>query len=142
MSSNTKVTDAVQIVPEASIYDFGILTSNVHMAWMRAICGRLKSDYRYSKDVVYNNFIWPVLSEKSKVQIEKTANLILEARQLYPNSSLADLYDDLTMPIELRKAHQENDIAVMNAYGFKVSMSEDEIVAELLKMYQKIENKV
>lgn len=142
MSSNTKVTDAVQIVPEASIYDFGILTSNVHMAWMRAICGRLKSDYRYSKDVVYNNFIWPVLSEKSKVQIEKTANLILEARQLYPNSSLADLYDDLTMPIELRKAHQENDIAVMNAYGFKVSMSEDEIVAELMKMYQKIENKV
>ena len=79
---------------------------------------------------------------KIKVQIEKTANLILEARQLYPNSSLADLYDDLTMPIELRKAHQENDIAVMNAYGFKVSMSEDEIVAELMKMYQKIENKV
>ena len=144
LSSEIKVTDAVQIVPNASIYDFGILTSNVHMAWMRTVCGRLKSDYRYSKDIVYNNFPWTNVTDKQKQKIEKTAQAILDARALYPNSSLADLYDELTMPPELRKAHQDNDIAVMEAYGFIYEekkngtkyYTESECVAELMKMYQ------
>lgn len=139
LSSEIKVTDAVQIVPNASIYDFAILTSNVHMAWMRTVCGRLKSDYRYSKDIVYNNFPWCSPTEEQKKKIEKTAQAILDARALYPNSSLADLYDELTMPKELRKAHQENDKAVMEAYGFNwKKMTESDCVAELMKMYQKI----
>lgn len=133
------MSDAVQIVPDASIYEFGILISNVHMAWMRAVCGRLKSDYRYSKDVVYNNFPWPAPTEAQKAKIEQTAQAILDARALYPDSSLADLYDETTMPPELRKAHQENDRAVMRAYGFDIKiMTESTCVAELMKMYQKL----
>lgn len=113
--------------------------SNVHMAWMRAVCGRLKSDYRYSKDVVYNNFPWPNPTEEQKAKIEQTAQAILDARTLYPDSSLADLYDELTMPVELRKAHQENDRAVMQAYGFPIkTMTESQCVAELFKLYQKL----
>ena len=139
LTKETIVTDAVQIVPDANLYDFGILTSNVHMAWMRVVAGRLKSDYRYSKDVVYNNFSWPKVSDSQKNKIEKTAQMILDARNLYPDSSLADLYDDLTMPPELRKAHQENDKAVMEAYGFNWrNMSESECVSELMKLYQKL----
>lgn len=127
------------IIPDAEIYDFGILTSNVHMAWMRAVAGRLKSDYRYSKDIVYNNFPLPKPTEIQKEKIEKTAKMILEVRNKYTNSSLADLYDELTMPSDLRKAHQENDKAVMEAYGFDWrSMSESDCVAELMKMYQKM----
>jgi hypothetical protein len=127
------------IIPDADLLDFGILTSNVHMAWMRAVAGRLKSDYRYSKDIVYNNFPWPNPTKKQKEQIEKTAQMILNARKLYPNSSLADLYDELTMPAELRKAHQLNDKAVMEAYGFNwKTMTESMCVAELMKMYQKL----
>ncbi len=139
IDSFTIVSDAVQIVPEATLYEFGILTSNVHMAWMRAVCGRLKSDYRYSKDVVYNNFPWPTPTEVQKEKIEETAQAILDARALYPDSSLADLYDETTMPPELRKAHQNNDKAVMAAYGFNVkTMTESSCVAELMKMYQKL----
>ena len=96
--------DAVQIIPDASTYQFGIMMSNVHMAWTRAVCGRIKSDYRYSKDIVYNNFPWPTPTEQQKAKIEQTAQAILDARALYPDSSLADLYDDLTMPPEPAKA--------------------------------------
>ena len=131
------VTNAVLFIPDANIYHFGVLTSNVHMAWMRVVCGRIKSDYRYSKDVVYNNFIWPTPTDAQKAKIEQTAQAILDARNLYPDSSLADLYDELTMPPELRKAHQNNDRAVMQAYGFDVkTMTESSCVAELMKLYQ------
>lgn len=125
------------IIPEAEIYHFGVLTSNVHMAWMRTVCGRMKSDYTYSKDIVYNNFPWCAPDEKQKATIEKTAQMILDARAKYPDCSLADLYDETTMPPELRKAHQANDKAVMQAYGFDYkTMTESECVAELMKMYQ------
>ncbi|MBQ4209888.1 MAG: class I SAM-dependent DNA methyltransferase, partial [Prevotella sp.] len=112
--------NAVQFVPDATLYHFGILTSNVHMAWMRAVCGRLEMRYRYSANIVYNNFPWPTPTDEQKAKIERTAQAILDARALYPDSSLADLYDELTMPVELRRAHQDNDRAVMQAYGFNV----------------------
>ena len=108
------------------------------MAWTRMVCGKLKSDYRYSNTVVYNNFPWPLPAEEQRQKIERTAQAILDARALYPDSSLADLYDDLTMPIELRKAHRANDAAVMEAYGFPKDATESEIVAELFKRYQKL----
>ena len=132
--------DQVQIIPEATLYHFGILESNVHMAWMRAVCGRLKSDYRYSKDIVYNNFPWPTPTNELKAKIEKTAQAILDARAKYPDCSLADLYDEVSMPVELRKAHQNNDRAVMEAYGWKASsqFTESVCVAELFKLYKKI----
>ena len=134
-------SDAVQIIPDASLFHFGVLESNVHMAWMRAVCGRLEMRYRYSKDVVYNNFPWPNPTEEQKQKIEQTAQAILDARALYPDSSLADLYDELTMPVELRKAHQDNDRTVMQAYGFNVkTMTESQCVAELFKLYQKLTN--
>ena len=133
------VNDAVQIIPSASVYHFGIMVSNVHMAWTRAVCGRIKSDYRYSKDVVYNNFPWPTPTPEQKAKIEQTAQAILDARSLYPDCSLADLYDEATMPPELRKAHQQNDRAVMQAYGFSVkNMTESSCVAELMKLYQRL----
>lgn len=132
-------SDAVQIVPNATLYHLGILTSNIHMAWMRAVCGRLKSDYRYSKEIVYNTFPWPNPTDAQKTKVEQTAQAILDARALYPDSSLADLYDEVAMPPELRKAHQNNDRAVMQAYGFSVKdMTESSCVAELMKMYQKL----
>ena len=139
MTPDILCSNLVKIIPNATLYHFGILTSNVHMAWMRAVCGRLKSDYRYSKDVVYNNFPWPTPTNAQKDKIEQTAQVILDARALYPDASLADLYDETTMPVELRKAHQQNDRAVMQAYGFKVGdMTESMCVAELMKMYQKL----
>ena len=126
-------------MPYASLYHFGVLTSNVHMAWMRAVCGRLKSDYSYSNTIVYNNFPWPTPTEEQRAKIEQTAQQILDARALYPDSSLADLYDELTMPVELRRAHQNNDRAVMAAYGFPVkTMTESQCVAELFKMYKEL----
>ncbi|MBQ1977646.1 MAG: hypothetical protein II225_02755, partial [Ruminococcus sp.] len=115
-----------------------VLTSNVHMAWTRVVCGRIKSDYRYSNTIVYNNFPWPTPTDEQKAKIEQTAQAILDARALYPDCSLADLYDELTMPVELRKAHQANDKAVMKAYGFKKDLSESAIVAELMKLYQEL----
>lgn len=139
MESNIVSSNAVQIIPNATLYHFGVLTSNVHMAWMRAVCGRLKSDYRYSKEIVYNNFPWPAPTDEQKTVIEKTAQAILDARAKYPDCSLADLYDEVAMPPELRKAHQENDKAVMRAYGFWGNIhSESECVAELMKMYQEL----
>lgn len=131
-------SNAVRLIPNATLYEFGILTSNVHMAWVKTVCGRLKSDYRYSKDIVYNNFPWCTPTEKQKVLIEKTAQAILDARAKYPDCSLADLYDETTMPPELRKAHQANDFAVMAAYGFDKKITESECVAELMKMYRKL----
>ena len=126
------------IVENADCYDFGVLTSNVHMAWVRCVTGRLKSDYQYSGAIDYNTFPWPTPTEDQKNRISQTAQGILDARALYPDSSLADLYDPLTMPPELRKAHTRNDIAVMQAYGFSTKMSESDCVGELMRMYQKL----
>ena len=139
MTPDILCSNLVKIVPDATLYHFGILTSNVHMAWMRAVCGRLKSDYRYSKDIVYNNFPWPTPTEAQKAKIEQTAQAILDARALYPDCSLADLYYEVTMPPELRRAHQANDKAVMQAYGFWGKLNtETACVAELMKMYQEL----
>ena len=138
MSAEVIAGDTI-IVPDATIYHFGVLESVLHMAWMRAFCGRLKSDYRYSGTLIYNNFPWPKnTTEAQKAKIEQTAQAILDARSLYPDSSLADLYDSLTMPPELRKAHRANDVAVLEAYGFPKDASESEIVARLFKMYQEL----
>ncbi len=128
-------SNLVLIIPDATLYHFGMLESSVHMAWMRVVCGRLKSDYRYSKDIVYNNFPWPEVDEQQRQRIAQTAQAILDARALYPDSSLADLYDPVTMPPELLKAHRENDRAVMAAYGFAPNMPEPEIVARLFTLY-------
>ena len=128
-------TDSIRFVPNATLYDFGIITSIVHMAWMRVVTGRLEMRYNYSNTVVYNNFVWVDASEQQKEQINKTAQAILDARKLYPDSSLADLYDPLLMPLELRKAHKANDKAVLALYGFKPDASEEEIVAKLMQMY-------
>ena len=131
--------DANLIMPNASLYHFGILTSNIHNAWIHAVCGRIKSDFRYSVNIVYNNFPWPTPTAEQKAKIEQTAQAILDARALYPDCSLADLYDEVAMPPELRKAHQANDKAVMQAYGFDVkTMTERTCVAELMKMYQEL----
>lgn len=139
MTPDILCSNLVKIVPDATLYHFGILTSNVHMAWMRAVCGRLKSDYRYSKDIVYNNFPWPTPTEAQKAKIEQTAQAILDARAMYPDCSLADLYDEVTMPPELRRAHQANDKAVMQAYGFWGKLNtETACVAELMKIYKEL----
>lgn len=143
LSKNVIASNLLFLIPNASLYHFGILTSNVHNAWMRTVCGRLKSDYRYAKDIVYNNFPWPSPTAEQKAKIEQTAQEILNARALYPDSSLADLYDELTMPVELRRAHQHNDKAVMQAYGFWGKLNtESECVAELMKMYQNLTKKI
>ena len=131
--------DKLFTIPNATIYMLGILTSNVHMAWMRTLCGRMKSDYSYSTTIVYNNFPWCTPTPEQKAKIEQTAQAILDARALYPDCSLADLYDETVMPPELRKAHQANDRAVMQAYGFDVkTMTESSCAAELMKMYKKL----
>ncbi|MGN1271523.1 MAG: DNA methyltransferase [Lactobacillus sp.] len=139
LQGDTIPTDSATIIPNATLYQFGILESNMHMAWMRTVAGRLKSDYRYSAKIVYNNFPWPTPTDEQKKKIEKTAQAILDARALYPDSSLADLYDPLTMPKELLKAHQDNDRAVMAAYGLPVKgTTESDAVAHLFKMYEKL----
>ena len=167
--------DNLFVMQRATLYHFGILASKVHNAWMRMVCGRLEMRYRYSNTIVYNNFPWPELDERTpasglqtkdergescenkftcfhdradqscmkckdekKLRIEATAQAILDVRAKYPDASLADLYDDLTMPADLRKVHAENDRAVMETYGFNLKMTEDEIVAELFKMYEKL----
>ena len=134
-------SDLVFIIQNASLYHFGVLTSCVHNAWMRVVCGRLKSDFRYSKDIVYNNFPWPDASDEQKAKIEQTGQAILDAREKYPDASLADLYSNLFLFPDLLKAHRANDAAVMEAYGFRKDITEPEIVAELFKMYQKLTNK-
>ena len=136
LDAKTIATNLVLIVPNAEKYHFAILTSNVHMAWMRAFCGRLKSDYRYSAEIVFNTFPWPELTVQVKSVLEKTGEKILQIREQYPESSLADLYDELLMPIDLRSAHRENNKAVMSAYGFSTKMTEEECVVELMKLYE------
>ena len=131
-------SNKLQIIPDADLYEFGVLESSVHMAWMRVVCGRLKSDYDYSKKVVYNNFPWPNLHETQRNKIEQTAQAILDARALYPTESLADLYDETVMPPELRRAHRANDTAVLEAYGFPKDATESDIVARLFKMYEEL----
>ncbi len=139
LKSDVIAGDKLFIIPDATKYHFGVLTSNVHMAWMRYVGGRLKSDYSYSINIVYNNFPWPTPTDAQKAKIEQTAQAILDARALYPDSSLADLYDEVTMPPELRKAHQNNDRAVMEAYGFPIkNFTESDCVAKLLEMYQEL----
>ncbi len=141
VSNEVIASNLVFLIPDATLFHFGILTSNVHMAWMRTVCGRLKSDYRYAKDIVYNNFPWCNPTTEQKKKIEETAQAILDARALYPDCSLADLYDEVVMPPELRKAHQANDKAVMQAYGFWGKLNtESACVAELMKMYQNLSN--
>lgn len=138
MPQEVIASNSTLVATGANIYHFGILTSNVHMAWMRTVCGRLKSDYRYSPSV-YNNFPWPTPTDEQRAKIEQTAQAILDARALYPDCSLADLYDEVTMPPELRKAHQANDRVVMQAYGFDIkTTTESSCVAELMKMYQEL----
>jgi len=142
MTPNTLCSNKLRLMPNASLFHFGILTSNVHMAWMRAVAGRLEMRYDYSINIVYNNFPWCNPTPEQKAKIEKTAQMILDARAKYPDCSLADLYDELTMPPELRKAHQANDRAVMEAYGFWGKLNtESECVAELMKMYQRLTEK-
>lgn len=132
-------TDALQIVPNATLYEFGIITSNIHMAWMRMLAGRLKSDYRYSNVLVYNTFPWPEVTPEQRNKIKETAQAILDARALYPDASLADLYDPLTMPPELIRAHQDNDRAVMQAYGLRPGKDlESDAVALLMDRYEKL----
>ena len=144
---NVIASNQIYVVPNASIYHFGILTSSVHMAWTRVVGGRLKSDYRYAAKIVYNNFPWCSPTPEQKAAIEESAQAILDARAKYPNSSLADMYgEQMYLYPELLKAHQENDKAVMKAYGFtKVGedgknhwLTESEVVAELMKMYQEL----
>ncbi len=129
---------SILMIPEATLYTFAILNSNVHMAWMRTVCGRMKSDYRYANGLVYNTFPWPSPTDVQKAKIEKAAKGILDARALYPNANLAALYDPLTMPSELSKAHNINNKVVMEAYGFSTKMTEADCVAELMKLYQKL----
>jgi hypothetical protein len=138
MSPKVIASDATLTIPYATLYHFGILTSSVHNAWMRAVGGRLRTDYRYSKNIVYNNFPWADATEEQKVKIETLAQTVLDARAQFPDSSLADLYDPLAMPKELLKAHQNLDRAVMKLYGFKKDMTESDIVAKLMEMYQKL----
>ena len=133
--------DKLFTMQNATLYHFGVLTSNVHMAWMRAVCGRLKSDYSYSNTIVYNNFPWPAITPEQEAEISRTAQAILDARNLYPDCSLADLYDEVTMPVELRRAHQANDRAVMKAYGLPVTTSESDTVAHLFHLYEELTKK-
>jgi hypothetical protein len=141
VSAQTIISGSALIIPDSDLYMFGVLMSNIHNAWMRVVAGRMKSDYQYSASNVYNNFPWAEVTEQQKEKIVETAKGILDARALFPDSSLADLYDPLTMPLELRKAHTANDKAVMASYGFGTKMTEAECVAELFKMYQKLAGK-
>jgi hypothetical protein len=138
MKPRVLCSNLLRLMPNGTLYHFAILTSIVHMAWMRAVCGRLGTGYRYSKDIVYNNFPWADATEEQKAEVEELAQAVLDARAQFPESSLADLYDPLTMPKELLKAHQNLDREVMKLYKFKPNMTESEIVAKLMEMYQKL----
>lgn len=137
---NIIINENALIMENSSLYNFGILNSKIHMFWIETVAGRFKEDYTYSVGIVYNNFPWCSPTDKQKEKIEKTAKAILDARTLYPNNTLADLYNKYTMPIELRKAHNENDKVVMEAYGFDKNLTKDEIVDKLMEMYKKIVN--
>ena len=138
MDDTVLCSNKVRLLPAASLYLFGVLNSSVHMSWMRVVCGRLKSDYSYSVNIVYNNYPWLIPTDEQKGQIEQTAQAILDARSLYPEASMADLYGNLILFPELLKAHRANDAAVLEAYGFPKDASESEIVARLFKMYQEL----
>jgi hypothetical protein len=138
MDAEVLCSNLLRLMPDATLYHFGILTSSAHMAWLRAVCGRLEMRYRYSKDIVYNNFPWPKPSPELEEKITATGQAILDARALYPQASLADLYDELSMPVPLREAHQANDRAVLKAYGFSTKKTEQDIVAELMRRYQEL----
>ena len=144
MDKNTIASDLVFLIPDATLYEFSILSSNVHMAWMRTVCGRLKSDYRYSKDIVYNDFPWPKVSDEVKAKLVYCGQQILEARKKYPNATLGDLYGEkMYLYPELMKAHQMNDKVVMEAYGFNWrKMTESDCVAKLMEMYQELVKEV
>ena len=135
LPSDVIVLDSCKSLEHATPYHFGVLTSRVHMGWMRFVCGRLRSDYRYSNTIVYNCFAWPKSDPYQAAKIESTAKKILDARAKYPDSSLADLYDELTMPKELRDAHRENDAAVCEAYGLPADMSEGDVVMHMFRLY-------
>ncbi len=135
MARRNITSDAVQIIPGATLYHFGVLTSSVHMAWTRTVCGRLKSDYRYSKDIVYNNFPWPSVGDAQRMNIEEAARAVLDARALFPDSTLADLYDPVTMPLELRKAHKQLDHMVLAIYGIPATADDEQIIAHLFGLY-------
>ena len=135
------INGSALIIPDATLYHFGIMISNVHMAWMRVVAGRLETRYQYSGSNVYNNFPWPAITPEQEADISRTAQAILDARNLYPDCSLADLYDELFMPVELRRAHQANDRAVMRAYGLPVTTSESDTVAHLFKLYEELTRK-
>ena len=138
MSPDVLCSNAVRLIPNATLYHFGILTSNVHMAWMRVVCGRLKSDCRYSKDIVYNNFPWVEnITDKQREKIEQCAEAVLEARKQFPNSSLADLYAPLAMPPALMKAHQALDKAVDAAYRSAPFTSDSQRMEFLFDLYNK-----
>ena len=137
LSSNVIASDAAQIIPDATPYHFGILTSSIHMAWLRIVGGRLESRYRYSKDIVYNNFIWCSVNERQRRLIERSAQEILDVRADFADWTLAKLYNEDTMPDELKAAHKWNDFNVALAYGFeKFLEDEGRIVAELMKLYK------
>lgn len=136
LTPNIICSNKLQMIPNATLYMFGILTSSTHMAWMRTVCGRLETRYDYSASIVYNNFPWCNPTEEQKAKIENTAQTILDIRASFPDANLADLYDERVMPKPLRNAHRENDKAVMQAYGFDPNLPEEEIVAELFKMYE------
>ena len=142
LTPDVLVNNKLQVMKDGGLYEFGILSSNVHNAWVRTVAGRLRDDFTYSVSVVYNTFPWPNPTSEQRQRIEHTAQGILDARSKYPESSLANLYDDLTMPPELRKAHHMNDLAVLDAYGFvkgtPAFSSEAACVTELMKMYKKV----
>ena len=141
MNKNVIASNLVFSIESTSLFHFGVINSSPHVDWMAAVCGRLGNAYRYSKDIVYNTFPWPNPTQKQKEEIEKTAKMILDARKLYPDCTLAQLYDPLTMPPELRKAHKLNDEAVLKAYGFVKNISEEECVAKLMEMYKELVEK-
>ncbi len=138
MTPDVLCSDSAHLIPDTALYHFGVLTSSVHNAWTRVVCGRLKSDYRYSKDIVYNNFPWPAVTPEQREKIEQTAQAILDAREQYPAATLADMYGNMILFPELLKAHRNNDAAIMEAYGFDKNLSESEIVARLFQRYQKL----
>lgn len=138
MSSEALCGDALFLIPNATLYHFGVLSSSAHMAWMRTVAGRLEMRYRYSKDIVYNNFPWPAPTAAQRARIEQTARAVLDARSHYPDSSLADLYDPAAMPPDLREAHRRNDRAVQAAYGWRGNPAEEEMVERLLALYEEL----
>ena len=142
LDDNFIPTTQVSIIPDATLYHFGVLTSSIHMAWLRTVGGRLESRYRYSKDVVYNNFVWIKPTKAQRLAVEQSAQKILDARKNYPESTLADLYDEISMPADLRQAHRENDLAVAKAYGWEKFLDDEPTLAvKLLKLYEKIVEK-